>query len=177
MYLPVFTSSTQLLDAGIRIIGGMLANRRGSSAGDLGVSTGNLGDVTGAEDVFSYVQEPEETAKYKSNLPKLYGNELLSVVQKGIIALFQGKSPEDSLISLNSKVKSLIKLDIGEFVVPFYEERILKKGMWIIREDIKEDEGENLLVGLTDIWNNFYRELLPALQVIFSNLALGFCKI
>lgn len=42
-------------------------------------------------------------------------------VQKGIIALFQGKSPEDSLISLNSKVKSLIKLDIGEFVVPFYE--------------------------------------------------------
>ena len=38
--------------------------------------------------------------------------------------------------------------------------------MFILREDIKHDEGENLLIGLTDIWNYFYTELLPAVQVI-----------
>jgi len=35
---------------------------------------------------------------------------------------------------------------------------------------MKDYEGWNLLVGLADAWNNFYRELLPKLQVIFFNV-------
>ena len=43
-------------------------------------------------------------------------------VQRGIITLFSRKPLEgQTLISLNGVIKSVLKQDIGEFIVPFYE--------------------------------------------------------
>lgn len=42
--------------------------------------------------------------------------------------------------------------------------------MWKLRNMVVEDEGESLLDNLSNIWNHFYKELLPALQVIFCGV-------
>mgnify|MGYP001794727238 CR=1 FL=1 len=42
--------------------------------------------------------------------------------------------------------------------------------MWILREEMRDDEGENLLVSVADVWNYFFRELLPSLQVIMLDV-------
>ncbi|XP_067947181.1 proline-rich protein 5-like [Watersipora subatra] len=118
------------------------------------------------EDSLTGLKEPNANARYISKLPSLYTNEPLSKVQKGIIALFQKKPLDETLINLNVRVRALLKQDVGDFIVPYYEERILKKGMFILKEEIKHDEGENLLIELTEMWNYFYTELLPAVQVI-----------
>ena len=42
--------------------------------------------------------------------------------------------------------------------------------MWKLRDEVIEDEGETLLDNLSHTWNHFYKELLPALQVIFCGV-------
>ena len=49
-----------------------------------------------------------------------------------------------------------------------YQESILKRGMIILREDIKEKHGKTLLNKLADVWLRFYGGLLPMLQIIFN---------
>lgn len=48
-----------------------------------------------------------------------------------------------------------------------YQDSILKRGMIILREDIKEKHGKTLLNKLADVWARFYGSLLPMLQIIF----------
>ena len=42
-------------------------------------------------------------------------------MQKGIIALFQKKPADETLIELNIRVRALLKQDVGDFILPFYE--------------------------------------------------------
>ena len=51
-----------------------------------------------------------------------------------------------------------------------YQEHILKRGMIILREDIKEKHGKSLLNRLSDVWGRFYGVLLPMLQAIFCTI-------
>ena len=53
----------------------------------------------------------------------------------------------------------------------WYQESILKRGMIILREDIKERSGRSLLNRLSDIWIRFYGTILPMLQAVFYTIA------
>ena len=48
------------------------------------------------------------------------------------------------------------------------EENILKRGMDILRKEVKERLGNPYLVKLSDIWKNLYQNILPTLQLWFS---------
>lgn len=54
------------------------------------------------------------------------------------------------------------------------QDRILKKCMWILREELKDYQSteENFVVVLADTWNYFFRQLLPAVQVIMQGVCL-----
>ena len=51
-----------------------------------------------------------------------------------------------------------------------YEEAILKRGMIILREEIKEKPGHQLLAKISDIWSKFYSHILPTLQILFYSI-------
>ena len=59
------------------------------------------------------------------------------------------------------------EIESGDPVFELCQESILKRGMIILREDIKEKHGKTLLNKLADVWVRFYGNLLPMLQIIF----------
>ena len=58
-------------------------------------------------------------------------------------------------------------MESGDPMYDLCQESILKRGMIILREDIKEKHGKTLLNKLADVWVRFYGSLLPMLQIIF----------
>ncbi len=67
-------------------------------------------------------------------------------------------------------VSSCANSEMGDLMYALYQEHILKRGMIILREDIKEKHGRSLLNKLSDIWGRFYSVLLPMLQAIFYTI-------
>lgn len=91
----------------------------------------------------------------------------LESVLTDVIHLFQGKKlQEKEMTLLQERVRNLITTDVKPMLYDFYKDKLMKKGMFIIREKIKHETGSALLTKLGEQWDYFYREVLPTLQAL-----------
>ncbi|GFS07138.1 proline-rich protein 5 [Elysia marginata] len=92
-------------------------------------------------------------------------------ISSTIIQLFQRRPlKENELGVLQEHVRFLINSEAGGLVHEYYKDQLLRKGMIILREKIKNEEGLDLLKQLGETWNYFFREILPCLQAILYPL-------
>ncbi|XP_078688290.1 proline-rich protein 5-like isoform X3 [Branchiostoma floridae x Branchiostoma belcheri] len=117
--------------------------------------------------------EPQ-TARRRRSRQQL--TNLIVSVQSAVVSLFQHKKlPPNELDLLNEKIRMLMKTEVGPFILDYFQNQLLKKGMVILREKIKREKGQQLLESLSDIWDYFFCEVLPMLQAIFCPVqATGF---
>lgn len=85
-----------------------------------------------------------------------------------VTTLFQTKKMTIKLHDLTDKVKN-VKADVGNLIIDFYQESILKKGMIILREEVREKSGD-YLDKLAACWTVFFCNILPTLQAVFASL-------
>ncbi|XP_060579633.1 proline-rich protein 5-like [Ruditapes philippinarum] len=87
-------------------------------------------------------------------------------VAGAIVQLFQRtKLQENELTILQEAVRNITRSD-GPSIYDYYKDRLIKKGMILIREKIKHESAHSLLAHLGEEWNYFYREILPVLQAL-----------
>ncbi|XP_045197887.2 proline-rich protein 5-like isoform X2 [Mercenaria mercenaria] len=88
-------------------------------------------------------------------------------VSAAVIHLFQKKKlQENELTTLQEAVRNLMTTEAGPLMFNYYKDKLLKKGMVILREKIKHETGQTLLTKLGEQWNFFYKEILPVLQAL-----------
>ncbi|BFZ09147.1 hypothetical protein BsWGS_12186 [Bradybaena similaris] len=93
-------------------------------------------------------------------------------VSSAIIHLFQRKPlKENELGLLQEHVRFLINSEAGGLVHEYYKDQLLRKGMIILREKLKNEQGIELLQQLSETWQYFFQEILPTLQAILYPLA------
>ncbi|XP_076466836.1 uncharacterized protein LOC143298055 isoform X2 [Babylonia areolata] len=96
----------------------------------------------------------------------------LESVQAAIIKLFQRKNlKEHELSTLQDTIRALCDAEAGSLIYEYYKDQLLKKGMVILREKIKNEQGPELLTMLGETWDYFFREILPTLQALMVPLA------
>ena len=105
-----------------------------------------------------------------SGKSRSYGPDGQDVVNH-ITTLFQTKKMTVKLHELTEKVKN-VKSDVGNQIHDFYQESILKKGMIILREEVREKSGD-YLDKLAACWTVFFCNILPTLQAVFASLSQG----
>lgn len=88
-----------------------------------------------------------------------------------VTTLFQTKKMTVKLHELTEKVKN-VKSDVGNQINESYQESILKKGMIILREEVREKSGD-YLDKLAACWTVFFCNILPTLQAVFASLPLA----
>ncbi|XP_064629214.1 proline-rich protein 5-like isoform X2 [Lineus longissimus] len=87
-------------------------------------------------------------------------------VQTALVTLFQRKKlPDNQLSFLLITLRKMVKSEVGGFIYDFYKNQLMKKGMQILRNSL-QSEGEELLQELGDLWDCFFRETLPTLQML-----------
>ncbi|XP_041352583.1 proline-rich protein 5-like isoform X2 [Gigantopelta aegis] len=122
------------VDIGSRLLGG----RRGSNLSTFGITS------------------PSDAANK---------HEQLESIQVAVVQLFQKKKlKENELGSLQETVRYLSETEMGSLIYDYYKDQLLKKGMVILRENIKNERGADLLQMLGETWNYFFKEILPVLQ-------------
>ena len=84
-----------------------------------------------------------------------------------VTTLFQTKKMTMKLHELTEKVKT-VKNDVSN-LIDIYKESILKKGMIILREEVREKSGD-YLGKLAACWTVFFCNILPTLQAVFASL-------
>ncbi|PVD28748.1 hypothetical protein C0Q70_11343 [Pomacea canaliculata] len=62
--------------------------------------------------------------------------------------------------------------EAGSLICDYYKDQLLKKGMVILREKIKNEQGTELLQMLGETWDYFFTEILPTLQALLYPLCL-----
>ncbi|KAL8613957.1 hypothetical protein ACOMHN_023193 [Nucella lapillus] len=93
-------------------------------------------------------------------------------VQAAIIRLFQRKPLKEQEMSiLQETVRTLSQAEAGSLIHEYYKEQLMKKGMVILREKIKNEQGDELLEMLGETWDYFFTEILPTLQALMYPLA------
>ncbi|XP_070188549.1 proline-rich protein 5-like isoform X2 [Littorina saxatilis] len=98
--------------------------------------------------------------------------ETLEGVQAAIIKLFQRKPlKENELGTLQESVRALSEAEAGALIYDYYKDQLLKKGMVILREKIKNEQGSELMNMLGETWDYFFAEILPTLQALMYPLA------
>ncbi|XP_013384932.1 proline-rich protein 5 [Lingula anatina] len=115
---------------------------------------------------------PPPRSPTRSSLPhEGFGsrNEYWNRVQSAIVTVFQQKRIDPlELPEILEIVRDLVKSDVGPFIYEFYRDQLLKKGMVILREKIKHYRDKELLYHLGELWNKFFREILPLIQAILQ---------
>ncbi|XP_046556197.1 proline-rich protein 5-like isoform X2 [Haliotis rubra] len=97
--------------------------------------------------------------------------QLLESIQAAIVQLFQRKKlKENELGILQENVRYLAGTEAGPLILDYYKDQLLKKGMVIMRESIKNDRGTDLMKKLGETWDYFYTEILPDLQAVLYPL-------
>lgn len=69
-----------------------------------------------------------------------------------------------TLAAVHENVRNLLDSNIGSFVYDRYQSQMLKKGMAVIRDRVLN--GYDLITCLCDNWQQFYSNILPALDCI-----------
>lgn len=88
-------------------------------------------------------------------------------VSAAIVHLFQKKKlQENELTTLQEAVRNLVTTEAGPLIYDYYKDKLMRKGMVILREKIKHETGKSLLIKLGEQWDYFYREILPILQAL-----------
>lgn len=91
-----------------------------------------------------------------------------SGLENAVVGLFQKKKIGDKeLTLLHSNVRHILNTKTGSFLFEWYQNKPLKKGMIIIRENIWHNQGKKILKELEDEWTYFFTEILPMIQAIF----------
>ncbi|RDD45850.1 Proline-rich protein 5-like [Trichoplax sp. H2] len=96
------------------------------------------------------------------------GNREWRSIVASITTLFQKRS--SSYISFDQvleKVRLILNSETGNLLYDYYQDHLLKKGMIILREEVKDLTGDELLKKLVILWNQFFVDILPALQILF----------
>ncbi|XP_052088720.1 proline-rich protein 5-like isoform X1 [Mytilus californianus] len=98
-------------------------------------------------------------------------HESLECIQIAVIQMFQKKKlQEGELYTLQEHVRELVKTEAGPLIYDYFKDKLLKKGMVILREYMKNDLGSILLNKISDQWNYFYTEILPTIQAMLYQL-------
>ncbi|XP_060593546.1 proline-rich protein 5-like [Ruditapes philippinarum] len=101
----------------------------------------------------------------KADLP--LKNAAFASVSTAIIHLFQKKKLQENELSiLQESVRNLTTTEAGPLIYDYYKDKLIKKGMVIIREQIKHETGLTLLTHLGEEWDYFYGEILPVLYAL-----------
>ncbi|KAL4233125.1 Proline rich 5 like [Mactra antiquata] len=88
-------------------------------------------------------------------------------ISAAVVHLFQKKKlQENELPTLQESVRNLMTTDAGPLVYDYYKDKLMKKGMVILREKIKQETGVSLLDKLGEQWEYLYTEILPTLQAL-----------
>lgn len=95
-------------------------------------------------------------------------NEDWKILQHSVTGLFHDKKLKNGELDiLNEKVRNVLESEIGRFICEYYQDSILKKGMIILKERVKEKTGAVLIEKLATVWREFYTVILPTLLAIF----------
>nr|XP_034334164.1 proline-rich protein 5 isoform X2 [Crassostrea gigas]XP_034334165.1 proline-rich protein 5 isoform X2 [Crassostrea gigas]XP_034334166.1 proline-rich protein 5 isoform X2 [Crassostrea gigas]XP_034334167.1 proline-rich protein 5 isoform X2 [Crassostrea gigas] len=98
-------------------------------------------------------------------------HEFLESIQVAIVQLFQKKPLQEcELVQIQDSVRNLVESEAGPLIYDFFKDKLLKKGMVILREFMKNDLGLVLLKKMSDQWNYFYTQILPTLQAMLYPL-------
>ncbi|XP_053397835.1 proline-rich protein 5-like isoform X2 [Mercenaria mercenaria] len=88
-------------------------------------------------------------------------------VSAAVVLLFQKKKfQENELSTLQEAVRNVMTTEAGSLIYDYYKDKLIKKGMVILKETIKHEIGQTLLTKLGEQWNYFYGEILPLLQAL-----------
>ena len=115
-------------------------------------------------------QQPTDLNQRRQSVKSIaaINNEDWKKLQTSITYLFHKKKLYGlELDTLNEKVRNVLESDIGGFICEYYKDSILKKGMIVLREPVKETKGSVLVEKLADVWKQFYSTILPTLLAIF----------
>ncbi|KAL3884044.1 hypothetical protein ACJMK2_030270 [Sinanodonta woodiana] len=94
-------------------------------------------------------------------------NEFFESITMAVVQLFQRKKlQEGELSTLQDKVRYLVKTEAGPLIYDYYKDKLMKKGMVLLREDMKNDTGDELLEKIENVWNYLHGEILPVLQAL-----------
>ncbi|XP_014789329.1 proline-rich protein 5-like isoform X2 [Octopus bimaculoides] len=87
-------------------------------------------------------------------------------IQDAVLHIFQRRPLPYSYYTLQSNLRRLIRTDTGPIIYDYFKDQLLKKGMVILRESMKNLKGVALLEKLSETWNYFYKEIIFTLQAI-----------
>ncbi|GAB1599648.1 proline-rich protein 5-like isoform X2, partial [Argonauta hians] len=89
-------------------------------------------------------------------------------IQDAVLHIFQRRPLPYTYYTLQSNLRRLIRTDTGPIIYDYFKDQLLKKGMVILRESMKNLKGAALLEKLSETWNYFYKEIIFTLQAILS---------
>ena len=112
-------------------------------------------------------QSPDVRVKPGKSIADI-NNEDWKSLQHSVTGLFHDKKLKNGELDiLNEKVRNVLESEIGRFICEYYQDSILKKGMIILKERVKEKTGAVLIEKLATVWREFYKVILPTLLAIF----------
>ncbi|XP_022246929.1 proline-rich protein 5-like [Limulus polyphemus] len=91
------------------------------------------------------------------------------VLQKATVGLFQRQKPvleAGELAKLHETIRKLQNSYAGPFIYEYYKQKILSKGMSILRDRIRQSKGKRLTRSLEEVWGNIFVDILPLLDAI-----------
>ncbi|XP_069570598.1 proline-rich protein 5-like [Brachyistius frenatus] len=92
-------------------------------------------------------------------------------VQSAVIKVFQGGALQtNELFTLNESIRWLLKTEMGSFITEYLQNQLLPRGLSEVLDHMalhSGDSGDDQLVVLADVWDQFFTETLPTLQAIF----------
>ncbi|KAK3098919.1 hypothetical protein FSP39_024273 [Pinctada imbricata] len=98
-------------------------------------------------------------------------HQFLESIQVAVIQLFQKKKLQEfELASLQESVRNLVDTEAGPLIFDYFKDKLLKKGMVILRECMKNDLGTVLLKKMSDQWNYLYTQIIPTLLAMLYAL-------
>ncbi|XP_043938767.1 proline-rich protein 5-like [Protopterus annectens] len=98
----------------------------------------------------------------------LSSNSAWNSVQTAVIKVFQGRELlSNELYTLNENIRHLLKSELGSFITDYFQNQLLAKGLMLLKEKAILCEGDSRIGILSEIWDNFFTEILPTLQAIF----------
>jgi hypothetical protein len=98
-------------------------------------------------------------------------NEDWKNVQSAITKLFQMRKLTElsqDLPGLHERLNKLLETEVGQFISDSYQDHILKKCMIILRHDLRGLKGAELLEKLSEVWTQFFTQILPTLEMILA---------
>ncbi|XP_030621137.1 proline-rich protein 5-like [Chanos chanos] len=111
-----------------------------------------------------------DLARFHASSPtlQLSNTSVWNSVQTAVIKVFHGGGLQaNELYTLNESIRWLLKTELGSFIMEYFQNQPLNKGLSYILESIQLYGGENYLQTLSEMWVRFFTEILPTLQAIF----------